>query len=291
MSSIDLEAIRKKIQQLNGSSKKSKINFFKVEPGDYTIRVLPWGNTDGQPFKEYWFYYGINKGGILAPSQYNKADPVQELISKLHNSGRKEDKEIAKTLYPKMRCFVPVLVRGESEDEVKVWSFGKDVYLRLLEFFVDKDIGDFTDLVNGYDLKIKVTKRVGTPWSDTVVDVARKTSPLFDDKSKNKDVLESIPNLDDFYKLQTYDELKAILENWTSSAETGETSRGQPFQSDELPAKSTLSEKVATPKKNVSTPKSTKAADVDLDDFSMDTEKSSSTNAKLDDVFDDLMNS
>lgn len=223
---FDLEAIRKRVAQLNGTLKRSRVNYWKPDVGTYDIRVLPWANNDGQPFKERWFYYNIGKNpGLLAPTQFQKADPVQELIDKLHASGKKEDKEIAKKLYPKMRAFAPIVVRG-AEDQVLVWSFGKEIYQRLLEFFLDAEIGDITDVNDGFDLKIKITKAAGKLWPDTTVDAARKATKLFADSKRIEDTLAAIPNLDEYHKLKTYDELKAIIEAWSRGDEAPSDSEG-----------------------------------------------------------------
>ncbi len=238
---FDLEAIRKKVSQLNGTLKRSRVNYWKPEPGEYNIRVLPWPNNDGQPFKERWFYYNIGKNpGLLAPTQYQKADPVQELIDKLHASGKKEDKEIAKKLYPKMRAFAPIIVRGPTEDQVLVWSFGKEIYQRLLEFFLDAEIGDITEVNDGFDLKVKITKAPGKFWPDTTVDAARKATKLFPDTKKIEDTLAAIPNLDEYHKLKTYDELKAIIEAWSrgddqpNDSEGSSRGAGEPDELDKL---------------------------------------------------------
>ncbi len=47
------------------------------------------------------FYYNIpGQRGLLAPSQFGKKDPIQELINKLRDEGTKESYEMAKKLYP-----------------------------------------------------------------------------------------------------------------------------------------------------------------------------------------------
>ena len=125
---VDFDAIKKKLDQLSGNNKKSSSNWRPQEGEEYTVRLLSFPDNDGQPFKELWFYYNIgNNRGILAPYQFgNKEDPFQELITKLRDEATKESYELAKKLYPKMRCYAPVLVRGEEEKGVRIWGFGKD---------------------------------------------------------------------------------------------------------------------------------------------------------------------
>jgi hypothetical protein len=95
----------------------------------YRMRNRPWKDAkDGQPFIERWFYYIGNNRGILSPKQFGKADPVDTLITSLFRSGKPEDRVLAKKLLAKMRVYAPVIVRGEEDKGVLVWSFGKIVY-------------------------------------------------------------------------------------------------------------------------------------------------------------------
>jgi len=224
--SINLDAIRAKVSQLSGFNKGRKDVIWRSEPGEYVVRLLPWKNNDGQPFKERWFYYNIGQGSILAPNQFGKSDPIQELINKLHASGKKDDKELAKKLYPKMRAFAPVIVRGQEEKGVMLWSMSKGVYARLLEFFLDSDIGDITDPKEGFDLKVKILKQPGKMYADTVVDPARKQSKLMETDDKILAFLNTVPDVDEIYKLKNYDDIKRQLEGWLT---------GDPEIKDETP--------------------------------------------------------
>jgi hypothetical protein len=234
---IDLEAIKKKLSNLNGSAKNDKkmsnVQLWKPELGEYRIRILPWKDAkDGQPFHERQFYYiGENKG-LLAPYQFGKPDPINDLIKKLYSGGKAEDKALAKKLLPKLRVYAPVIVRGQESQGVMVWSFGKMVYQRLLGFFVDAEIGDVTDPNEGFDLVVKITKQQGKQFNDTTVDAARRPSKLSDDSKQVEAWLNSIPNIDDMYRLKEPSELEAVLNSWLNgdvvldTSATVTTSRG-----------------------------------------------------------------
>ena len=78
---IDLEAIRKRVMELSGQGKNSRVQLWKPTPGQHKIRGVPWKNTvDGMPFRELRFYYIGEQPRILAPSQFGKPDPVNDLI-------------------------------------------------------------------------------------------------------------------------------------------------------------------------------------------------------------------
>lgn len=224
---LDLEAIRRKVAQLsgNGNRNTSRVNMWKPvtpktgeSPKEYKIRALPWKNpVDGQPFLERWFYYIGDNPGILSLHQFGKPDPIQEFMNKLWRSSKAEDKVIAKKLMPKMRAYAPIIVRGEEADGIKVWSFGKLVYQRMLGFFVDAEVGDILDPSDGYDLKVTFKKQGAKDFCDTEVDAARKSSPLSSDSKQAEAWLEGVPNLDDMYRVKTYDELKSVLDNWLNA--------------------------------------------------------------------------
>ena len=227
---IDLAAIRKKLGQLSGQNSKKNTMWRPEEGSETTVRLLAYPNNDGQPFKELMFYYNIgNNPGLLAPYQFDKPDPIQELITKLRDEGSKESYELAKKLYPKMRCYAPVVVRGEEERGVRLWAFGKTVYQTLLNYMLDEDYGDITDPHEGRDVRISCQKNPGQQWATTDVRPRGKDSPLSEDSSKSKQWLDNIPDVNDLFELKTYEELERIINEWLNADEeedSTETSRG-----------------------------------------------------------------
>ena len=227
---IDLAAIRKKLGQLSGQNSKKNTMWRPEEGSETTVRLLAYPNNDGQPFKELMFYYNIgNNPGLLAPYQFDKPDPIQELITKLRDEGSKESYELAKKLYPKMRCYAPVVVRGEEERGVRLWAFGKTVYQTLLNYMLDEDYGDITDPIEGRDVRISCQKNPGQQWATTDERPRGKDSPLSEDSSKSKQWLDNIPDVNDLFQLKTYEELESIVNVWLNEDdenETQETTRG-----------------------------------------------------------------
>ena len=212
---IDLEAIKRRVAELSGVKKTSSIQMWKPGLGEHKVRCLPWKNSvDGQPFAERWFYYIGENSGILTPKQFGKPDPIDDLIRKLYSSGKPDDRVLAKKLAPKMRCYAPVIVRGEEDKGVQIWSFGKLVYQRMLGFFLDEEVGDILSPSEGFDLKVTISKQAGKQFNDTTVDPARKSTPLHSDSSTAQKWLDNIPNIDDMYRLKTTQEIEAVLNNW-----------------------------------------------------------------------------
>lgn len=205
---IDFEKIRQKVEQLAGKGRKSDL--WRPESGkDYQIRLLPWPDgNDGQPFKERAFYYNLGDGRpILAPFQFNKPDPIQELITKLRNEGTVESLELAKQFYPKRRYYAPIVVRSEEELGVRLWSFGKPICEKLLSDMLG-DFGDITDIKTGRDCVVKCEQKPGNKWLTTTVQPRIPQTPLSDKPKQVKDWTTTVPDLDEIYTLIDISEIE-----------------------------------------------------------------------------------
>jgi len=216
---IDFNAIRKKLNQLSGANSKRRSMWRPPEGETVTVRILGFTDTDGTPFKERWFYYNIgNNPGLLAPYQFGKPDPINELIQKLKDEGTKESYELAKKLYPKMRTYAAVIVRGEEDAGVRLWAFGKTVYQALLNIMLDPDYGDITDPYEGHDIKVTCTKQPGKMFAMTDVMPRPKTTAI-GTKAQIKQWQSDIPDLDEMYSLKSYEQLENIVNAWLTGDE------------------------------------------------------------------------
>ena len=225
---IDFAALRKKLDRLSGNNRNQSVMWKPTEGEEHTVRLMSFPNNEGQPFKELWFYYNIpGQRGLLAPYQFGKPDPVQELITKLREDGQKESYELAKKLYPKMRVYAAVIVRGEEEKGPQIWAFGKTVYQSLLNYMLDEDYGDITDPTDGFDVKVSCTKAPGRQWATTEVRPRPRPTKLDKDSKKVTTWLENIPDPTEIFTCKTYDELSKIVNDWLNSDDT-ENSTGTP---------------------------------------------------------------
>lgn len=226
---LDLEAIRKKLNQLNGTARTSSIQMWKADAREleYKVRCLPWKNvTDGQPFIERQFYYlGDGVPGILAPAQFGKPDPINDLIRKLYSTKDQNDRAMAKSLMPKTRVYAPIIVRGEEEKGVLVWAFNYKIHQDLLGFILDSDYGDIIDPESARDIKVKisVSKKVynGRKVNDMTVQCSPQPCPLSKDPEQAKKWLEAVPNIDDMWPMKTYEEIKVLLQNFLEGGQEG----------------------------------------------------------------------
>ena len=237
---IDFDAIRRKLNTLSGTNSRQNVMWRPQEGEEHTVRLLSFPDNDGQPFKELWFYYNIgNNPGLLAPYQFGNADPIQELITKLRDDGSKESYELAKKLYPKMRCYAPVVVRGEEDKGVRIWAFGKTVYQSLLNIMLDEDYGDITDPEDGRDVKVVCTKAPGRQWATTEVRPRGKQSPLNESTAKVNEYTSGIPSLDEMYTCKSYEELEKIVNDWLNDDESDSDGTTRNFSNSETTTEST----------------------------------------------------
>ena len=212
---LDFDAIRQKLEKLSGNTKNRSSMWKPTEGEEASVRLLSFKDNDGQPFKELWFYYNIgNNRGLLAPNQFGNPDPIQELITKLRDEGTKESYELAKKLYPKMRTYAPVIVRGEEDKGVQIWGFGKTVYQALLGLMLDEDYGDITDPLSGRDVKVLCTKQPGKKWAMTEVRPRGKNSPLSENTNQSQEWMSNIPDVMNLFQCKSYDELSKIINDW-----------------------------------------------------------------------------
>ena len=163
---MNLDEIRKRMDRLqnksNGKSKSDyKANFWKPPSGEKSvIRIVPYKHNKEVPFTELYFYFGIDKPRMMSLSNFDESDPILEFASQLRKSNDADNMALAKKLYPKMRTFAPVIVRGEEDKGVRFWEFGKMVYQELLGVMMDEDYGDITDIAQGRDVTVKLFQQL-----------------------------------------------------------------------------------------------------------------------------------
>ena len=144
-----------------------------------------------------------------------------EFATQLKKSGDKENMELAKKLYPKLRVFAPVLVRGEEDKGVRFYEFGKMVYQELLGVMADEDYGDITDIQKGRDVTVEVipAAETGKMFNTTTIRVKPNQTPLVDDATKATSLLENQKDLVSLFKKYTFEEMKDELQGYLKPSE------------------------------------------------------------------------
>lgn len=222
---MDINEIRSKLSSLQqkpgkkGEKKESKQ--WKPTIGKQVIRILPSKFNKKNPFSEVYFYYNIGNKVMISPLSWGEKDPIAEFVKQLRSSSNKENWQLAKKLDPKMRVFVPVIVRGEEDKGVRLWQFGKETYMELLSMAEDEDIGDYTDINEGRDITVDTVgpEVTGTAYNKSTVRAKTKQTPIAESKEYIKKFLEEQPNPIDEYKHYSFDEMKAALQSFLTPEE------------------------------------------------------------------------
>lgn len=264
---IDLNAIKAKLNQLQTTGNRRN-NLWRPEPGKQIVRIVPYQHDRSNPFRELYFHYDLGKKNYLSPITNGKPDPVVEFCEKLKASGNSDEWKLGKKMEPKMRTYVPVIVRGKESEGVKMWGFGKTVYQELLGFITDPDYGDITDPSTGRDIVVEFTpsEGVGT-YPKTSIRVKPNQTPATTDKAIAEKIMTGQEDIFNIFKKVSYDDLKKALEEWLDPSTDGEVASDLPWENNDT-------------KKEASNTSSTKAAAV-------------STTKSTDDIsaaFDDLFN-
>lgn len=226
--SINFDAIKADLERLNRqTSKKSSGDesmFWSPKEGEQTVRIVPYIHERSDSFRRFYYHYDIAEKPFVSPISFGQRDPIVDFAKKLQNeSGDKESWKFAKNLEPKMRVYLPVLVRGLEHKGVLFWGFTEKVYKDLAKFLVSGEYGDISDLQNGRDIVIDYTPRRGNSYPETKVWVKPNTSPAFIDNSVG-DKIQEMSNIESILKAPTEEELTEMLEAYLSPSSSSSNS-------------------------------------------------------------------
>ena len=226
---MDINQIKKRLSQLQNTT-STKENMWKPQPGKTQIRMVPYEFNKSNPFIELYFHYNLGDNKThLSPVSFGRPDPINEFADKLKSTGNREEWLQGKKLEPKMRTFVPVVVRGQERDGVKFWGFGKTVYQELLSIIADPDYGDITDPVNGRDIAVefKTAEETGKSFPSTTIRVKPNQTPITEDAAILEAIKETQKNINEIYQERSYDELAQTLGDYLNDDST-ETTNEKP---------------------------------------------------------------
>ena len=247
-----LDNNRIKDRRTSLSNIKQNANFFwKPVPGKQVVRIVPYKFCPDFPFIELKFHYGLAGKNYISPDSFNRPDPIVEFSNQLKKNGIKDDWKSGKALEPKMRTYVPVIVRGKESEGVKFWGFGKQVYQEILSIIDDPEYGDITDLTKGRDITVefKDVVETGKSFPETSIRIKPNPTPAVD--PTNKELVQLLGKQTDLVTLfeeKSYDELATILEQHLNpQSETVESStNSEPSVEDEPALKSVSGTKAPT---------------------------------------------
>lgn len=227
---MNLDTIKKKLESMqskpsSGGDSTNQTKRFKPQIGKQTVRVVPFKYNKEFPFTEMKFYYGIGSKKVIAsPLNWGEKDPIAEFAKQLRGTNDKENWRLAKKLDPKVRIFAPVIVRGQESEGVHMWEFGKEIYEAFLQMAADEEVGDFTDIMTGRDIKLVTVgpESTGTVYNKTTIQPSMKMSSLSEDDKELELWLEDQVNPKESYKMLPFDEIKAALQEWLNPEDAAE---------------------------------------------------------------------
>lgn len=214
---MDLSSLKARLATLQnprGQKKDFSQTIWRPAVGKHSIRVIPSAYTKQNPFREVFVHYGIGANKMMvSPTTFGEKDPIVEFAQGLRKTSEKDNWSLAKKLEPKLRVFVPVIVRGEEDKGVRLWEFGKQVYMDLLSLIEDEDVGDYTDPIQGRDITVETSGKetTGLMYNTSTVRVRTKITALSEDADKVKLWLSTQPDPGTLFKRFSYDEMKSAL--------------------------------------------------------------------------------
>jgi hypothetical protein len=219
---MNLDAIKNKLGALQSQGKsKEKIDYTQSlwkpkQEGKFQIRIVPSKLDKTNPFKEVFVHYGMSKFPMYALTNWGEKDPIVEFAKQLQKTNDKENWKLSKKLEPKMRVFAPVVVRGEEDKGVRLWEFGKEIYMQLLGIADDEDYGDYTDINEGRDFTVETVMGDigGRQGLKSSIRIKPKTSPLSTSKNDIELWLEEQPDILELQRKIEFDKMKELLQNW-----------------------------------------------------------------------------
>jgi len=215
----------------------------KAGNGYAVVRFLPAQDGEDLPWVRYWDHGFKGPNGLWyienSLTSIGQQDPVSEMNSVLWNSGRDEDKAIARERKRRLHYVSNVLVisdpaNPENEGKVFLYKFGKKIFDKIMEAmqpaFEDETPINPYDFWEGADFKIKIRKVEG--WVNYDKSEFSTPSSLYEgDESRLEEVYGKLYSLQDFLdpkNYKTYAELKAKL-NRVLGVEAGPVNDPQPF--------------------------------------------------------------
>ena len=172
--------------------------------------------------------------------------------SVLWNSGREEDKQIARDRKRRLHYISNVLVisdpeNPQNEGQVKLYRFGKKIFDKIMDVmqpqFADEDPVNPYDFWEGADFKIKIRKVEG--WTNYDKSEFSKSTSLYNgDEGQLEEVYNRLYSLNEFTSAEnykSYDELKMKL-NRVLGVDAGEVAEAPEVHYADVPSAGNVAE-------------------------------------------------
>ena len=223
---IDLEALRKKHEQLNnpgGNTNNADFlqKFYQIPEGSNAVRILPWNDDEKEFYAETKIHRIPGPDGNVRNIHCRKIHgencPMCDLYYALWKTGRKEDEDLARQIKPRSRYYMNILDRDSGD--IKILSVGVILFKKIIGAMLDEDFGDITDVENGHDFKI--VKEMEGQWPKYDQSQPRPKSSPLGSKAEIASSMDSLHEIHDLVKLEDYEEVKKAAATLTNVAVQG----------------------------------------------------------------------
>ena len=198
----------------------------KAGNGYAVIRFLPAKEGEDLPWVRYWDHGFKGPNGLWyienSLTSIGQPDPVSEMNTQLWNTGREEDKAIARERKRRLHYVANIKVISDSanpsaEGNVYLYRFGKKIFDKIMDAmqpqFADESPVNPFDFWEGADFKIKIRKVDG--WTNYDASEFSPQSALHNgDDTLLEETYGKLYALSEFTSpsnFKSYDELKAKL--------------------------------------------------------------------------------
>ena len=201
-----------------GDDRMWKPTVDKAGNGYAVIRFLPAGEGEELPWVRYWDhgFKGSTGRWYIEKSltSIGQQDPVSELNSQLWNSGRDEDKEIARQRKRRLHHVSNILVvsdsaNPENEGKVFLYEYGKKIMDKIMDVmqpqFADETPVNPFDFWGGANFKLKIRQVEGyRNYDKSEFDSA--TELFGGDEAQLEEVYNKLYKLSEFTDAESYKE-------------------------------------------------------------------------------------
>ena len=257
-SSKDFTSLVNAAQDAGGATqqKKSYVDERQWKPtvdksgnGYAVIRFLPQPAGEKLPWARYWDHGFQGPGGQWyiekSLTSIGQPDPVGEANTALWNTGRDEDKALARARKRRLHYVTNILVvddpdHPENNGKVFLYQFGKKIYEKIMsamqpEFKDETPMNPF-DFWKGANFKIKIRNVEGYrnyDRSEFDSPSVLAADDVLEDIYNNR--LYSLKEWEDPASYKTYEELKARFEQVTGAGMSEEKREALSMTADEAP--------------------------------------------------------
>jgi hypothetical protein len=233
-SSSSIAALTKAAEQVGGGQQQQnnyvddrfwKPTVDKAGNGYAVIRFLPAPAGEELPWVRFWDHGFQGPGGLWyienSLTSINQADPVSEMNSVLWNTGREEDKQIARDRKRRLHYVTNIQVVTDpsnpaNDGKVFLYKFGKKIFDKIMDVmqpqFADESPVNPFDFWAGANFKLKIQQVAGYRNYDK--SEFANPSAISSNDAQIEAVYNTLYSLKDFVdpkSYKSYDELKARL--------------------------------------------------------------------------------